>query len=485
MKIGNFHLIAFLLLLCLAIPAYAEPLVTKGVDEYGRPIEMIKLPNGGTEVHTYDPKTGIELFSKTYVGSYTGPDTWFPKVQSESKVNSETGERTVITYNDPYDHSKGKTERKYTDSRVLDQIRRNKQAEEDRLRYEREMEQIRKGEFSPPKISQREGDEVDFLPDFVPGVSVYENMDQSAPPQAPPSKPADTGKGKGHGWFGGKSTGTFPPDAGIDSKPEPDKDTMPLAEPEPLAPEPEPVQDTAKDDKIDSGPDFSLLGGVNEPVPEEIDFSKYGDMVFDASRGIVSYINPQTKAVTEILPRHGGWFGDDTWTTQAITKIDGKVVHIDYYAHNRRLVQSTEVNPSNGVKTSTIFNRDGTVTMEQRDDKGKLIGNKVTTKDPKTGQTTTSVGNPDGTHTVTVTDKDGKVIDRYKTKDGIRLEPDTKAKKVSSAKTNAFSAADSLSSVTTSTAHLENSPSARNMNSEASLPSASGPVAEGPHCPEG
>lgn len=361
----------------IPISAYANGLVTEGQDEFGRRTETIQLPNGGTEVHTYDRETGVELFSKTYHGS-SGKDDIFPKVKSESYVNQETGERTVITYNDPFDHSKGQTERKYIDSRVLGQIREKERAEQDRLRYEWELEQIKKGQFMTPKKPQPRTDEWDFLPDYEPGMILKDKKSDS--------------------------------DQNSSQTEEPVKDAMPLADPEPLT-----GDDRDSAPKVpDKGPDFSnFFGSFKEPEPKEIDYNKYGDqVVFDPGTVQTSVINSSTGAITNFRERRGGYFRNAGGGTLATTTLNGNVIHEDSYDRLGNLVSSTSIDPRTGIRTITDFYRDGTQTVRRTDAEGKPLLQKASTTDPDTGVTTTAQGNADGTRTVTKTDEDGNVIDQ-------------------------------------------------------------------------
>ncbi|MBI4395364.1 MAG: hypothetical protein HY583_04095 [Candidatus Omnitrophica bacterium] len=357
--------VAMATLFFIAISAYAgDSLVTKGQNRYGQPTESIKLQNGDLEVHTYDRKTGIEMYSETYVGGAA----FLGHIRSESHVNPETGERTVTTYNDPFDHSKGKTERKYPDSRVIGQIREWERAERDRLEFEWILEKTKKGEFRTPTPKKPESDEWDFLPDYQPGMILKDK----------------------------------------DSKSDANPQEMEEVTPEALPLSPEDQASASPGDTIQNLPGNNL-GGLKEPEYKEIDYHKYGDILgYDPQRGVMSAIDTVTGASTEFTST-GFLFGEMYGGTVAQTKLKGKIIKEDHYSRYGDLVKSVSTAP-NGVRTTIDFNRDGSQTVTKTDSNGKPIEKRATSTDPKTGITTTSVEHPDGTRTVTKTDKDGNVI---------------------------------------------------------------------------
>ena len=298
------------------------------------------------------------------------------------------------------------------------------------------------------------GDNWSFLPGYQPGQSVYENLPETAGedtpqiPQEPPKLPENLGGdgewmegGGGVFWLSNPAQQKNPqtphvPDANKqepsrrDDAPSsstsapPDTGAMPISNPEPLKSKetkakPQPDSGPRPGHYFDPAPNFSgstnFLGGHNEPEPEEIDYSKYGNQLgFDPQRQTTFVINSSNGTITTFYPRHDVHFGDPRGGTQAVTTKDGKVVHEDFYGHDGKLARSVEVDPSTGIKTSTIFNPDGTInkTEKTNPDGTPFVPGKASTTDKDTGVTTTAEENTDGTRTITKTNKDDKVISK-------------------------------------------------------------------------
>jgi hypothetical protein len=265
-------------------------------------------------------------------------------------------------------------------------------------------------------------DQWNFLPDFKPGESVYENMETpadavpiagneniEAPPLQPSPQPKSAGPRKGRGYFGKE----YAPKDSTSS--EPAKDPAPLAEDAAPLAEPEPMKADEPQETPLPAPDFSQgsLESYNEPEPKEIDYRKYGSFVtYDHISGEVAAHDAGAGTKTSFQQRQDVHFGDPRGGTVAVTTRDRVVIHEDYYDHLGNLTRSVSVDPATGIRTSTIYHPDGTTRMEQTHADGKPVVNKVSTTDPNTGETTTAEGNPDGTRTVTKTDREGHVIEQ-------------------------------------------------------------------------
>ncbi|MBI3999805.1 MAG: hypothetical protein HY351_04240 [Candidatus Omnitrophica bacterium] len=396
MKRVRFFMLSVLVFLLLRpCPTVYGDEIIRGRDAQGRRTETDNNGTWGKTVTTYDSETGFEVYRQWFSSEGT--------LLKETFTNLQTGEVRQISYYDFATYKTGRWETTEIDQRVLDAMQRRKGA----------LERLKE---KPPQ------DEWDFLPDFVPGVSVYENLPENklnapAASQIPdqPSAPQvlDQPRKKVFGSFGNSNQksqdSTSVQDSNPKANPSQNGGEMPLADPEPLTGD---SQDSAP--KVpDKGPDFSnFFGSFNEPEPKEIDQNQYGDqVVFDPQTSQTSVINSSTGAITTFHVQRG-YFSNAGGGTQAVTTLNGQLVHEDHYDRLGNLTSSTSVDPRMGIRTITDFHRDGTQTVRRTDADGRPLLQKASATDPNTGVTTTAQGNADGTKTVTKTDKDGNVIDQ-------------------------------------------------------------------------
>ena len=317
----------------------------------------------------------------------------------------------------------------------------------------------------PSAIPPSSGDNWSFLPGYKPNESVYEEG-QPKPPAEVKSTAEQIPNGAGRRIFGSFGTNGnesretqtfFPHDSNLpQTRDLTDHTASPIENPKPSTestPKPaernwkhyfggnpkfsEPEQNNSSKDATPkeaapltepAAPKFlepKNISQLNKPAStnfidsfkdreiKEIDHSKYGSFtVWDAQTGLVSVHNPKTGEATTFIDRHDVHFGDPLGGTQAITSRDGKVVHEDFYNHYGDLIRSTSIDPATGIRTSTIYNPDGSTRMERTHTDGTPVVNKASTTNKDTGVTTTAEGNPDGTRTVTKTDQNGNVIDQ-------------------------------------------------------------------------
>ena len=267
--------------------------------------------------------------------------------------------------------------------------------------------------FEPP-IPSSAKDDWNFLPDFKPGESVYENTSRSQPDVPANPQAADKPRKTIFGSFGNEQNDQ-PKSPVQDSNPQADTSqdggAMPIAPEEHL----EVPQDQPKDQPPVPNPqkyfDRPFFERANEPESKEIDYNQYGDKtVFDPQTGTVSVIQSGTNQITTFRRREDVLFGPEYGGTSAITERDGKIVHEDRYDRDGNLTHSVSIDPNTGVRTSTQFHHDGTQTVTKTDAEGNPVVNKASATDPETGETITAEGNPDGSKTVTKKDKDGNII---------------------------------------------------------------------------
>lgn len=414
-KVYFFAALFFFLTLSIS---YADE-ITYGHDERGRQTETRDGGGWGTTVITYDLETGMEIYRKWL--SPAGA-LW-----AETFTNLETGEETRISYQDVVTGKLGRWEDKYVNENILDRVRRIKEA-----RIEKNTNH---SQFN---------DQWDFLPDFVPGVSVWETESKPKPSSTPDAPAAQLAKKKTFGWFGkNNDPDAAPKNSDSDSPvqdsstPAPDLTPAPAAvqEPEPLTPDPI-HEDSVNPENSEPVTDY-FSGSFNEPAPEEIDFSKYGDQTgFDPQTQTTFVLNSANNTTTRFEIRQDAHFGNWEWNTKAVTTRDGKVVHEDFYAHNGKLVQSVDIDPASGVRISITYNRDGTATTKQTGADGKPVKQDPNTliegsaTDPKTGQTTSGKRFKDGRTEIEVRDKSGNLIE---------------SKVLNSGKSSAFSNFDQIS----------------------------------------
>ncbi|GEM_PF-5847921 len=307
----------------------------------------------------------------------------------------------------------------------------------------------------PTSMPPSSGDNWSFLPDYKPNESVYEEG-KTNPPAEPKSTteqvqtgnsgesrrtstPHDSSLPQGNNLTGPPTSPGANPKLSMEPAPkpvernwkhyfggnpkfsEPEQNTstkettpLPLTEAvlltEPAAPEFSAPKNMSHPGKS-TGKNF--IDTFKDRQVKEIDRSQYGSFTtWDHQTGLISIHNPKTGESTTFIEHQDVHFGDPLGGTQAITKRDGKVVHEDFYNHYGDLIRSTSIDPATGIRTSTIYNPDGTTRMEQTHADGTPVVNKVSATNKETGVTTTAEGNPDGTRTVTKTDKNGNVLDQ-------------------------------------------------------------------------
>lgn len=261
----------------LSSPVFGSDRIEYGHDEQGRRTETQHGGGWGDTIITYDPETGLEIYRK-----WLSPEG---RLWSETFTNLDTGEVRRVSY---MDFSRGEFKRSEeirTDPNIVDVVRR--------IKFDRE------------EAANQKNDNWDFLPGYTPGMILEQEKDEGpSPKQNEEAVPMDS--------------------------------ELPLIDPPTLIPESNPPE-PSQEDSVPSLP-FDSFGGVNEEVPAEIDYSKYGDQqVMDGRSGRVSVIDTKTGTVTDFQNFDG--------ETHATMRMNGNVVQTDVYNQQGKLISSKVLNP--------------------------------------------------------------------------------------------------------------------------------------------
>ncbi len=223
----------------LSIPVFAANRIEYGRDEQGRRTETHHGGAWGDTVITYDPDTGLEIYSK-----WLGPSN---QLWSETFTNLETGEVRRVSYHDFATDKAKRTEETTTDSNIP-----------------REVQRIKSARQEAAKPVQKEWD---FLPGFHPGMVKYseDQNPQNTADQNPNSNPAPG--------------------------------QTPLNSPEPMNAG-EDILDGPRNRQL--APSVNRIETLRREEPAEIDHSKYGDQeVLDGRSGRVSVLDKRSGTITD------------------------------------------------------------------------------------------------------------------------------------------------------------------------------------------